>query len=244
MWQIIYKEIQTWTTKPIFYILLAVFFFCIEIYFWFFQSVGHTTVATTENATLHFFHALGIGILIFCPLLVTGMFHNEIKNNTLHLLLSKPLTLRSIIWGKFLAVFILLLCFLLLSLGSFFSILHFSENTLANGLQLFLFLLFMGMAYTSITMAISCFFPSFLKSFLFSLLTLLFFHFLFNFLASWSIEGMHNTLSYMGIGGRINKLVIREENWGNILYLSSIIVLGGTITFIKLKNKVFFNTRT
>lgn len=228
MLQIIYKELRTWTAKPIFYILLGASLLCVGTYVWFFRTV---------SAMYNIFHITAWVLVLLIPFFVSRILLEEIRNKTLGLLLSKPISLKHIVLGKFLAMALFLVIFLLLTLVHFLTITHFSEVTFVQGLFVYLFIFLMGLAYVSVAMAVSSFCISYIKAFFGSLFMVFLFHFLFNFLAAYSVGAVLHFFEYLGIYHRLNYFLSGGVSLNSLVYLVSIMTVGLVVTYVNLKNK-------
>lgn len=203
------------------------------IYIWFFREGILSSHST--NYTHNMFHLIGWMMVLLLPPVVSMTLLEEIRNKTLNLLLSKPLSLRKIIAGKFVAIAIFITIFLSLTFIYFLTISYFSDTTLWQGTLTYLFLFFMGLSYTAIIMSISSFCTSYLKTILLSFLSLFIIHFFFDFLEKFSVGIIHHFFEYIGIYHRLNHAISTGISLDSLTYLLSIIVVGTTITYFRLK---------
>ena len=112
MWSIAFKELRLFFSSPIGLLTIGIFLILNALLFWIFESPANILKAGFGDLTL-FFDWTPRLLLFLIPALCMRSFSEEIRNGTLELLLTKPLTPTQIVGGKFLGVFLLLLIALL-----------------------------------------------------------------------------------------------------------------------------------
>ncbi|MGB9893668.1 MAG: ABC transporter permease [Candidatus Saccharicenans sp.] len=128
VWSIAKKELLSYFTSPIAYIVISIFvllsgFFFYSLVWWFntqaiqmsqnpyyFQQIN-----INQMVFAPLFHNLSIIMLLMLPLLSMRLFSEEKKMGTEELLFTSPVSVTQIILGKFLASLIVLLAMLFLS---------------------------------------------------------------------------------------------------------------------------------
>ncbi len=122
------KEVRTYFTSPIAYIVIAVFlvltgFFFYSIVWWFnsqaIQMAQNPYYAQQVNINqmvfAPLFNNISVILLLMIPLLSMRLFSEEKKIGTEELLYTSPISVAQIILGKFLAALAVLACMLLLT---------------------------------------------------------------------------------------------------------------------------------
>lgn len=168
-WAICKREIKTYFTSPIAYVVGTVFLILVGFFFysliWWFNSQSIQMARNPSyfqqlniNQMVYspLFHNMSIILLLMLPLLTMRLFSEEKKTNTDELLYTSPISISQIILGKYFASLFVLLAILLVS--GFLSIFTFAYGNpevppiLSGYLGLFL----MGAAF----MAVGIFFSS------------------------------------------------------------------------------------
>jgi len=128
IWPITKKELVSYFTSPIAYIVVSVFLLLSGFFFyslvWWFNSQSmqmaqnpyyYQQVNINQMVFAPLFHNLSIILLLILPLLSMRLFSEEKKMGTEELLYTSPLSITQIILGKYLASLIVLLAMLFLS---------------------------------------------------------------------------------------------------------------------------------
>jgi len=160
IWTIAKKEIKTYFTSPIAYVVIAVFLVLVGFFFssalsWFnsqaIQMAQNPYSAQQMNVNqmvyTPLFHNMSIILLLMLPLLTMRLFSEEKKTGTDELLFTCPVNVGQIILGKYLAALVVLAAMLALTgLLSVFTFAYGNPETpqILNG---YLGLLLMGAAF-------------------------------------------------------------------------------------------------
>ena len=105
MWPIFIKEIKTVFDDVIGFVAIGLFLIINTLFLWVISSSFNIIQSGFADLTL-FFELAPWLLLIVIPALSMRSFSEEIKTGTLELLLSKPVSIGSIVWGKFFAIFL------------------------------------------------------------------------------------------------------------------------------------------
>lgn len=101
------KELRLFFNTPVAFIATIIFLIFVG---WFFTS----NLFLSNAATLRtMFEITPFAFLFFIPALTMKLFSEELKSGTHDLMVSKPITLNNILWGKFLATLVVVGAFLL-----------------------------------------------------------------------------------------------------------------------------------
>lgn len=119
MFQIFKKEINTFLSSLIGYIVIGVFLTATGLFVWFFKDnildFGYADMSS-------FFQIAPFVFLFLIPAITMRAFAEEVKSGTIELLLTKPLTAWQIVLGKYVACCVLILLALLPTLIYYYSV--------------------------------------------------------------------------------------------------------------------------
>ena len=223
VWIIAKRELQSFFDSLIAYIMLVLFLGFSGFFTWLYGA----DVFLVGQASLNSFFDIAFWTLFFfIPAITMRMLAEEKKTGTIELLLTKAVTDRDVILGKFLA------CFLLVTIAVLFTLPYYI--TLANIGNVdhgaiwcgYLGLLLMSAAYISIGLFTSSITNNQIVAFLLALFIGLFFHIIFNVLASRTsgfIGQLFHTLSLSVHFESLSRGVIDTKD---IVYFLSIVAIG------------------
>jgi len=142
MWTIFKKELKSYFLSPIGYVVIGVLLLMFTIFFYV------TTVAYgTVDLTYMYYNGLIYGLIIAVPLLTMRMFAEERKNGTEQLILTSPISMSGVVFGKFFAATSVVLIGLLASFMYFGIMCYFgSPNIIVILVAMLGFLLVSGAA--------------------------------------------------------------------------------------------------
>ena len=99
MFAIFKRELTAYFTSPLGYVFLAIFYAFSGLFFYIFSlSVGSTDISSV-------FLMMFIVLMVFVPLLTMRLLSEDKKQKTDQLILTAPVSLLSIVMGKFLAAY-------------------------------------------------------------------------------------------------------------------------------------------
>lgn len=99
MFAIFKRELKAYFTSPLGYVFLAIFYAFSGLFFYIFSlSVGSTDISSV-------FLMMFIVLMVFVPLLTMRLLSEDNKQKTDQLILTAPVSLLSIVMGKFLAAY-------------------------------------------------------------------------------------------------------------------------------------------
>ena len=107
MKSILLREIKSFFGSPIGYLVIAIFLLLNGLFLWFFE--GDYNILNSGFADLSPFFTISPWILIFLiPAVTMRSFSDEMKQGTIELLLTKPISIWQIVAGKFFGAFLLI----------------------------------------------------------------------------------------------------------------------------------------
>lgn len=122
MWAIYKKELKSYFLSPIGYVVVGILLFTCTVFFY----VTTISVGSTDLGGLYFYAAL-YGLMIVAPILTMRMFAEERKNGTEQLILTSPVSIVGVVFGKFLAAMSVILITVLISFMYFGIICYFGN---------------------------------------------------------------------------------------------------------------------
>ena len=122
MWAVFKKELKSYFLSPIGYVVIGILLLVCTVFFYL------TTVSSgsIDLGALYYYTVL-YGLMIAVPILTMRMFAEERKNGTEQLLLTSPVSISGIVFGKFLAAMLVILAALLVSF-MYFGIMSYFGN--------------------------------------------------------------------------------------------------------------------
>jgi ABC-2 type transport system permease protein len=156
MYLIFLKDLRVFLFSLIGYLSLGIFFILSFLFLWFIPAdAGGLNILDNGYATLDSYFQLTPWIFLFLvPSITMRSYSDEMRMGTMELLLTKPLNLNSIIWGKFFAGWFLILLSLLPFFLYYFTVyqLGFPKGNLDKGgtWGAYIGLIFLGGVFISI----------------------------------------------------------------------------------------------
>lgn len=115
------RELKSYYYSPIAYVFMGVILFLFGVYFWQVVMSGSSYYMTQVYSIMFTW------CMLFLPALTMKTFSEERKNKTDQALLTAPVSVTSIVWGKFLSAFCVYLFTMLITLVPVFIIGAFSD---------------------------------------------------------------------------------------------------------------------
>ena len=120
------KELKTYFFSPIGYVVMGIFLLCFSVFFY----LTVISYGTVDLSILYYYTAL-YGLIIIVPILTMRMFAEERKSGTEQLILTSPVSMIGVVFGKFLAAMGVIIITLLLSFMYFFIVQYFGKPNLS-----------------------------------------------------------------------------------------------------------------
>jgi ABC-2 type transport system permease protein len=238
IWTITKRELNSFFDSLIAYVLIALFLGFSGFFTW----ISGSDIFLVGQANLRVFFAIAYWTLFFfIPALTMRMLAEEKKTGTIEMLLTKPVTDRQLILGKYLAILILITIALLLTLPYFITIARIGNIDAGGTICGYFALLLISAAYASIGLFSSSVTSNQIVAFLTALFIGIFFHFLFQTIAS-GMKGLFgqivNSLSMTEHFESISRGVLDSKD---LIYFGSIIFLGLFLAEISLSKRNEYN---
>lgn len=241
MTAIIKKEIQSFFGSFTGYLVIGVFLVVNGLYLWVFK--GGFNILDAGFADLQSFFQLAPWVLIFLISAVTmRSFSEEMKTGTLELLLTKPLSLRQIVLGKYFGALFLILLALVPTLIYILTISKLGNpvgnwdfgSTAGSYLGLF----FLITSFTAIGIFASTLSNNQIIAFIVALFLCFFMYYAFEGLANYNIFGEYDYfISKLGLQSHFQSISRGVVDTRDVVYFVSVALLFIVLTVLKLRKK-------
>jgi ABC-2 type transport system permease protein len=233
------KEINAFFSSTIGYLVIGIFLLINGLFLWVFQ--GDFNILDYGFASLSPFFYIAPWIFIFLiPAITMRSFSEELKQGTLELILTKPITFNQLILGKYLGTFFLVILALVPSLLYVYTIAELGTNAgnFDSGATLgsYLGLLFLGAVYTAIGIFSSTLSNNQIVAFIIGVIIC--------FLSFYGVEGLSTinllgsdiyALEYLGISYHYKSISRGVIDTRDVVYFLSLILLFLFIAKLNLK---------
>lgn len=249
IWAIFKKEIKTYFTSPIAYVVITVFLVLIGFFFysliWWFNSqslqmaqnpYSYQQLNINQMVYSPLFQNMSIILLLMIPLLTMRLFSEEKKINTDELLYTCPISINQIILGKYFAsLFVLLAMLLLTGILSIFTFAY-GNPELVPILNGYLGLFLMGAAFIAVGIFFSSLTENQIVAAVLTFGTLLLFWIL-NW-ASYSAGGIwKGVLNYLSFIQHFDNMTRGILDTTDLVYYLSFIFLGLFLTHSVIQSR-------
>ena len=223
IWIITKHELQTTFDSLMAYIMIISFLGFSGFFTWFF---GGDIFYVNQASLSTFFNVAYWTLFFFIPALTMKLIAEEKKTGTMEMLLTKPITERQIIWGKFLAILLLIITALALTLPYYITVWCLGPIDHGAVWSGYLGLIFMSAAYISIGIFASCLTNNQIIAFLLALLIGIFFHIIFGMIASGLTGSLGSVFNYLSLSNHFESISRGVIDSKDIIYFLSVIFLG------------------
>lgn len=234
IWVITKRELQSFFDSLIAYIMLVLFLGFSGFFTWLYGS----DIFLVGQASLEgFFNIAFWTLFFFIPALTMRLLAEEKKTGTIEMLLTKAVTDREVVIGKFLSTFLLISAALAFTLPYAITIYNIGNLDIGQVVCGYIGLLLMSGAYISIGLYASSVTNNQIVAFLTALFIGLFFHLIFDVL-SGNFTGLAgqvlNTLSLSNHFESISRGVMDTRD---LIYFFSLILLGLFLSELSLTKR-------
>lgn len=235
MKSIISREINSFFSSTIGYLVIAVFLVVNGLFLWIFK--GNYNILDSGFADLSPYFDLAPWILLFLvPAVCMRSFSDEIKMGTLELLFTKPLKTQQIVLGKYFGAVILILIALIPTLLYIYTISTLGNPPgnwdLGSTLGSYLGLVFLIFAYTSVGIFASTLTANQIVAFIIAVFLSLFLFYGFEGLSSSVLD-----LSKLGLKAHYDSISRGVIDTRDIVYFLMITIFFIAITIISLRRR-------
>src|SRR5688500_2461096 len=230
-WIIAKRELASFFDSLIAYIMLVLFLGFSGFFTWILGSdIFYTGQATLES----FFNVAYWTLFFFIPALTMRLLAEEKKTGTIELLLTKAVTDRQIVVGKFLSTFLLIVIALTFTLPYVITISSIGNMDAGQVACGYLGLLLMSAMYTSIGLYASSTTTNQIVAFLAALFTGLFFHIIFGMIAQQFPGWIGQVFDYLNVNSHFESISRGVLDTRDLIYFLSITLIGVLLSELSL----------
>ena len=235
---LLFREIKSFFGSPIGYLVIAIFLILNGLFLWIFD--GEYNILNSGFADLSPFFTISPWILIFLiPAVTMRSFSDEMKQGTLELLLTKPLSIWQIVNGKFFGAVLLIVIAIIPTFIYVYVIssLGMPEGNIDMGSTIgsYFGLLFLISSYTAIGIFTSTLSDNQIVAFLLAVFLCLFFYFGFDGIATY-LPSIENFISNLGMNSHFKSMSRGVIDTRDLMYFVSTTILFLSLTVFKLKS--------
>jgi len=237
MLALIKKEINSFFASPIGYLVIGVFLVLNGLFLWVFS--GNFNIFDNGFADLAPYFELAPWVFIFLiPAITMRAFSEEKRMGTLELLLTKPISLKNIVLGKYFGALLLILLALLPTQLYVFTISDLGNPPgnwdLGSTIGSYIGLLFLAMAYTAIGVFSSTLSENQIVAFIIAVLLCFIMYYAFDGIST-AINALD--VSFLGMQAHFNSVARGVLDTRDIVYFLSVAGFFLVLTFLNLKRK-------
>ena len=240
MYTLLKKEIRTFLSSLIGYILICVFLLLLGLFMWVLQM--DSNVLDNGFASIDPLFAIGPWVFLFLiPAITMRSFSDEKKTGTIELLLTRPLTDLQIILAKYFAGFTLVIFSLIPTLIYYYTI---HKLSLPPGIDAggtwgsYIGLLFLAGAFVSIGIFASSVTENQVVSFIIAVFLCFTFFMGFEYLSKMSfLSGIDDLILWLGINDHYISMSRGVLDTRDMIYFLSVITLFVTLTKLVLEKR-------
>jgi len=235
---LLFREIKSFFGSPIGYLVIAIFLILNGLFLWIFD--GEYNILNSGFADLSPFFTISPWILIFLiPAVTMRSFSDEMKQGTLELLLTKPLSIWQIVNGKFFGAVLLIVIAIIPTFIYVYVIssLGMPEGNIDMGSTIgsYFGLLFLISGYSAIGIFTSTLSDNQIVAFLLAVFLCFIFYFGFDGIATY-LPSIENFISNLGMNSHFKSMSRGVIDTRDLLYFVSITILFLSLTVFKLKS--------
>ncbi len=240
MYSIFKKEIRSFLSSLIAYVVIIVFLLIIGLFTWVFAE-GNVLAMGYSNLDVLFFMAPWVFIFLISAITMRS-FSEEIKQGTFEILSTKPITDFQIIMGKFLASVVLVIFAILPTLLYFYSVyqLGLPKGNIDIGATWgsYIGLVLLGASYCSIGIFASAITPNQIVAFILSMFLCFFIYVGFQQLSSLSLFGSWDSfVQSLGIQLHYDSISRGVVDTRDLVYFGSLMSVFLGLTYIVLGSR-------
>ncbi|MDX1408198.1 MAG: ABC transporter permease subunit [Saprospiraceae bacterium] len=223
VWIIARRELGAFFDSLVAYILLIAFLGFTGFFTW----LSVADVFFRKQADLQvFFNVAMWTLFIFIPAITMRQLAEEKKSGTIELLLTKAISDRQVILGKFVGCFLLVCIALLFTLPYYLTVASIGNIDHGATISGYLGLILMSMAYIGIGLFASSATNNQIVALLLALMIGILFHFLFNAIASNFTGALGQLISDLSVTKHFDSIIRGVIDSKDVIYFLSLTALG------------------
>ena len=238
MKSILLREIKSFFGSPIGYLVIAIFLMLNGLFLWVFE--GEYNILNSGFADLSPFFTISPWILIFLiPAVTMRSFSDEMKQGTIELLLTKPISIWEIVGGKFFGAFLLIVIAIIPTLIYVYVLYGLGMPTgnidMGSTMGSYFGLLFLISGYTAIGVFTSTLSENQIVAFIVSVFLCFILYFGFQGVAS-QFKDWQELIAFFGMDYHFKSMSRGVIDTRDTIYFVSITLLFLSLTVYKLKS--------
>jgi ABC-2 type transport system permease protein len=238
IWLITKRELNSFFDSLIAFIMIILFLGFSGFFTW----ISGSDIFLVGQASLRGFFSIAYWTLFFfIPALTMRLIAEEKKSGTIEMLLTKAVTDRQVIIGKYLATLILISIALAFTLPYVITLSKLGNLDIGGTICGYLALLLMSAAYTSIGLFTSSITSNQIVAFLSALFIGLFFHIIFQIIAGGMTGIIGQIINSLSVTVHFESLSRGVVDSKDLFYFGSIIFLGLFLTEVSLAKRNAYN---
>lgn len=231
LWTVAKRELGSFFDSLIAYILLIIFLVFCGLFTWLYGS----DIFLVGQASLQAFFSIAIWVLLFfIPALTMRMIAEEKRNGTIELLLTKAVSDRQLVIGKFLACLLLVIIALAFTLPYYVSVSMLGDVDHGAVWCGYLGLILMSAAYIAIGLLASSITDNQIVAFLLAITMGVVFMLLLGFIGNGLPGILGETLSYLDFRGHFGSMARGVIDTKDVIYFLSVTALGLLLTEVSI----------
>ncbi|MFH6985453.1 ABC transporter permease subunit [Marinoscillum luteum] len=234
VWIITKRELASFFDSLIAYVMIVLFLGLSGTFTW---LVG-TNVFLINQASMQVFYSIAFwSLFFFIPAITMRMIAEENRAGTIELLITKAVSDSQIVWGKFLACFILVIIALVCTLPYYITISQLGNIDDGAVLGGYLGLILLSASYISIGLFASSITQNQIVAFLMAMSIGIFFQLLFDVIGG-SVRGFFGALfSYLSMSTHFESMSRGVVDSRDLIYFFSIIASGVILSQVMLSKR-------
>jgi len=234
IWTIAKRELGSFFDSLMAYILLALFLGFTGFFTW---ILGSDVFITGQASLEQFFQMANLSFFIFIPALTMQLLAEEKKIGTLELLLTKSVSDRQVVVGKFLAAVLMLAIALLFTLPFVITIFNIGNADPGQVLCGYAGLILTGAAYVSVGLYTSSLTNNQIVSFLMALIIAVFFQFIFGFVGNYLGGALGLFVTDLSMSEHFESISRGVVDTRDLVYFLSVIFVGLFLSELSLTKR-------
>ena len=238
IWIITKRELNSFFDSLIAFIMIILFLGFSGFFTW----ISGSDIFMVGQASLRSFFSIAYWTLFFfIPALTMRLIAEEKKSGTIEMLLTKAVTDRQVILGKYLATLLLIIIALCFTLPYVITISRIGNLDFGETICGYLALILMSAAYTSIGLFSSSITNNQIVAFLTALFIGLFFHIIFEVIAGGMKGILGQAVNSLAVSVHFESLTRGVVDSKDLIYFGSIIFMGLFLAEVSLSKRNAFN---
>jgi len=238
IWLIAKRELNSFFDSLIAYIIIILFLGFTGFFTW----ISGSDLFMAGQASLQSFFSISYwSLFFFIPALTMRLIAEEKKTGTIEMLLTKAITDRQVILGKYFATLFLIMIALLFTIPWVITISKLGNIDTGGVICGYLALVLISAAYTSIGIFASSITNNQIVAFLSILFIGLIFHFIFEIISGDMTGSLGKVINYLSVNIHFESLSRGVVDSKDLIYFGSIIFFGLFLTEVSLSKRNAFN---